>query len=247
MKWRTWPGASRHRAIADRPGHERLRSCGTAGQRAHPQDRDDNVKIAYVAGTTVPENWIPFIPVHAEGSVSEFVCSARAWLAASRRAVGSCARPGHPTSWKKKKFRARASTSSGRGSARAGSVAARSSGWAGGRPPAAAKARATSCSIGSGIWRRAKPERPRGETPTYVQETSSRFEACASSFPMSPPSACVDWLREATKRCMIPSSAPGRGTQARRCPLWRAQPAAKNSGPSDQQRERVGLARGGVR
>ncbi|SOD22609.1 hypothetical protein [Nitrosomonas ureae] len=32
---------------------------------------DENVKIRYVVGTTVPKNWIPFIPVHAEGSVSE--------------------------------------------------------------------------------------------------------------------------------------------------------------------------------
>lgn len=32
---------------------------------------DENVRIRYVAGTTVPRNWIPFIPVHAEGSVSE--------------------------------------------------------------------------------------------------------------------------------------------------------------------------------
>jgi hypothetical protein len=32
---------------------------------------DDKVKIAYIAGTTVPANWIPFIPVHALGSVSE--------------------------------------------------------------------------------------------------------------------------------------------------------------------------------
>jgi hypothetical protein len=30
-----------------------------------------DVKIQYVAGTTVPSNWIPFIPVHAEGGVSE--------------------------------------------------------------------------------------------------------------------------------------------------------------------------------
>jgi len=29
------------------------------------------VRIAYVAGTTVPKNWTPFIAVHAEGSVSE--------------------------------------------------------------------------------------------------------------------------------------------------------------------------------
>jgi hypothetical protein len=33
--------------------------------------KDDSVRIAYVAGTTVPGNWIPFIPVHAENSVSE--------------------------------------------------------------------------------------------------------------------------------------------------------------------------------
>jgi hypothetical protein len=32
---------------------------------------DENVKIRYVLGTTVPKNWIPFIAVHAEGSVSE--------------------------------------------------------------------------------------------------------------------------------------------------------------------------------
>jgi hypothetical protein len=32
---------------------------------------DENVKIRYVLGTTVPKNWIPFIPVHAKGSVSE--------------------------------------------------------------------------------------------------------------------------------------------------------------------------------
>jgi hypothetical protein len=32
---------------------------------------DETVRIPYVAGTTVPKNWTPFIPVHAEGSVSE--------------------------------------------------------------------------------------------------------------------------------------------------------------------------------
>ena len=31
----------------------------------------DDVKIAYVLGTTVPKNWIPFIPVHDKDSVSE--------------------------------------------------------------------------------------------------------------------------------------------------------------------------------
>lgn len=33
--------------------------------------KDEDVRIAYVAGTTVPKNWIPFIPVHAKDSVSE--------------------------------------------------------------------------------------------------------------------------------------------------------------------------------
>ncbi|MGI9069299.1 MAG: hypothetical protein ACR2HX_23225 [Pyrinomonadaceae bacterium] len=32
---------------------------------------NEEVKIRYVLGTTVPKNWIPFIAVHAEGSVSE--------------------------------------------------------------------------------------------------------------------------------------------------------------------------------
>jgi hypothetical protein len=36
-----------------------------------PTADDENVKIRYVLGTTVPKNWIPFIAVHAEGSVSE--------------------------------------------------------------------------------------------------------------------------------------------------------------------------------
>ncbi|HKO95697.1 MAG TPA: hypothetical protein VJU86_01805 [Pyrinomonadaceae bacterium] len=36
-----------------------------------PSAKDENVKIRYVLGTTVPKNWIPFIAVHAEGSVSE--------------------------------------------------------------------------------------------------------------------------------------------------------------------------------
>lgn len=33
--------------------------------------KDENVRIAYVAGTTVPKNWVPFIPVHAKDSPSE--------------------------------------------------------------------------------------------------------------------------------------------------------------------------------
>jgi hypothetical protein len=31
----------------------------------------ENVRIAYIAGTRVPKNWIPFIPVHKKGSMSE--------------------------------------------------------------------------------------------------------------------------------------------------------------------------------
>ena len=36
-----------------------------------PANDDPNVKIGYVLGTRVPSNWIPFIAVHVEGSVSE--------------------------------------------------------------------------------------------------------------------------------------------------------------------------------
>ena len=34
-------------------------------------DATPGVKIRYILGTTVPENWIPFIPVHKDGSTSE--------------------------------------------------------------------------------------------------------------------------------------------------------------------------------
>jgi hypothetical protein len=36
-----------------------------------PVATDENVKIRYALGATVPKNWIPFIPVHAEGNLSE--------------------------------------------------------------------------------------------------------------------------------------------------------------------------------
>jgi hypothetical protein len=49
-------------------GYEASRS--SEGERLRVIE-DENVRIAYVAGTTVPKNWIPFIPVHAEGRVSE--------------------------------------------------------------------------------------------------------------------------------------------------------------------------------
>jgi hypothetical protein len=43
----------------------------TRATAAAPALEDEKVRIRYVAGTTVPRNWIPFIPVHADGSVSE--------------------------------------------------------------------------------------------------------------------------------------------------------------------------------
>ena len=49
-------------------GYEASRQRGETPRRVI---EDETIRIAYVAGTTVPENWIPFIPVHAEGSVSE--------------------------------------------------------------------------------------------------------------------------------------------------------------------------------
>ncbi len=36
-----------------------------------PVATDETVKIRYALGATVPKNWIPFIPVHAEGNLSE--------------------------------------------------------------------------------------------------------------------------------------------------------------------------------
>ena len=49
-------------------GYEASRTTHEAAPRTMPAD---DVRISYVAGTTVPKNWIPFLPVHAEGSVSE--------------------------------------------------------------------------------------------------------------------------------------------------------------------------------
>jgi hypothetical protein len=49
-------------------GYETVPPNETTGP---PTTADENVKIRYVLGTTVPKNWIPFIAVHAEGSVSE--------------------------------------------------------------------------------------------------------------------------------------------------------------------------------
>jgi hypothetical protein len=49
-------------------GYETSQTNTTPAPRTTP---DDNVKIGYVLGTTVPKNWIPFIAAHAEGNVSE--------------------------------------------------------------------------------------------------------------------------------------------------------------------------------
>lgn len=46
-----------------------------------------DAKIRYVLGTLVPDNWIPFIPVHLEGSVSEIHLQ-RARMPAAKGAKG---------------------------------------------------------------------------------------------------------------------------------------------------------------
>ena len=46
-----------------------------------------NAAIRYVLGTTVPDNWIPFIPVHISGSVSEIQFQ-RATMPGAKGAVG---------------------------------------------------------------------------------------------------------------------------------------------------------------
>ena len=48
---------------------------------------NDKVQIRYVAGTRVPDNWIPFIPVRKEGSVREIRLQ-RARMPASKGAIG---------------------------------------------------------------------------------------------------------------------------------------------------------------
>jgi hypothetical protein len=48
---------------------------------------DSDAKIRYVLGTTVPENWIPFIPVHIEGSDTEIRLQ-RASMPVSKGALG---------------------------------------------------------------------------------------------------------------------------------------------------------------
>lgn len=48
---------------------------------------NDSVQIRYVAGTTVPDNWIPFIPVHMQGSDREIRLQ-RARLPAAKGAQG---------------------------------------------------------------------------------------------------------------------------------------------------------------
>lgn len=54
---------------------------------------NDEVRIAYVAGTTVPKNWTPFIAAHAEDSVNEIRLQrahgrcAAAWAPAARSEI----------------------------------------------------------------------------------------------------------------------------------------------------------------
>jgi hypothetical protein len=48
---------------------------------------NDSVVIRYLAGTTVPDNWIPFIPVRMEGSTREIRLQ-RARLPAAKGALG---------------------------------------------------------------------------------------------------------------------------------------------------------------
>lgn len=48
---------------------------------------NDSVQIRYVAGTTVPDNWIPFIPVHMQGSDREIRLQ-RARMPAAKGALG---------------------------------------------------------------------------------------------------------------------------------------------------------------
>lgn len=48
---------------------------------------NDKVEIRYVAGTTVPDNWIPFIPVHLEGSDRDIRLQ-RARLPGAKGALG---------------------------------------------------------------------------------------------------------------------------------------------------------------
>lgn len=58
-----------------RPGKETAREMAAFYRRLYSVDDDEPVayqaSIAYLAATTVPENWIPFVPVHVPGSVRE--------------------------------------------------------------------------------------------------------------------------------------------------------------------------------
>lgn len=70
---------------------------GVSGDELARQDTDtppspfapvnDSVQVRYVTGTTVPDNWIPFIPVHLQGSNRE-VRLQRARMPASKGALG---------------------------------------------------------------------------------------------------------------------------------------------------------------
>lgn len=63
-----WPAAG-----APMPGEEAARETLAYRQRLHPQvgHADPAAPIAYESMNTVPENWIPFIPVHVPGDSRE--------------------------------------------------------------------------------------------------------------------------------------------------------------------------------
>ena len=87
-RWRTWSGASSarsrcrrreqagHRGGARRPGPSRRAAAARRG-RAPPPRPPPAAPIRYQVMSTVPENWIPFIPVHVDGPTARSSCSAR--------------------------------------------------------------------------------------------------------------------------------------------------------------------------
>jgi hypothetical protein len=61
-----------------------------------PIAESQDVKIRYLAGTTAPKNWIPFVPVHLDGSMSEIRLQ-RARMAGGQAPRGRLLRePGSP-------------------------------------------------------------------------------------------------------------------------------------------------------
>ena len=95
IRWKKWCsardeianmvwGLSTRSPVARRRRHERFRSRQGTGAlshlaRASARSRrpgvDTGAQIEYRLGRGVPENWIPFIPVHNPGSTARFACS----------------------------------------------------------------------------------------------------------------------------------------------------------------------------